>query len=233
MDDNSQELSLLAPGLIHEMRHPLMGILAGLELLQRKLGAEGAALPELQMVSAQAQRLNEMLRNWEELVGGGFVQAPFPVPETVKRAVDLMSWRLRKLGDRFALQAPQAPLWAVGAPNAVVHALTNLLANALDAVEGEAGRVQVRIVPGGEGVEVRVSDEGCGIPDALRARLFSPRFTTKPPGRGTGLGLHLARSMMERAGGKVWLVDDGDPNRAQWARTEFAIRCQPHEGNGA
>ena len=231
MDDSFQELALLAPGLIHELRHPLMGIMSGLELLQRKLGAEASALPEMQLVVAQAQRMHEMVLNWQELINGGFVRAPFPVPETVQRAVDLMSWRLRKLGDRFALERPKATLWALGAPNAVVHAVTNLLANALDAVEGEPGRVQVRIVPNGEGVEVRVSDEGCGIPTDVRSHLFTPRFTTKPPGRGTGLGLHLARSMMERAGGKVWLVDEQDPNRTRWARTEFAISCQPHGGS--
>lgn len=232
MDESTQEIALLAPGLIHELRHPLMGILSGLELAQRKLGAEAAALPELQLVVAQAQRMHEMIRTWEELINGGFARTPFPVPDTVRRAVDLMAWRLRKLGGRFGLEAPPTPVWAMGAPNAVVHAVTNLIANALDAVEGESGRVQVRIMPGDSSVEVRVSDEGCGIPADVRSQLFTPRFTTKPPGRGTGLGLHLARSMMERAGGKVWLVDDADPHRVQWARTEFAISCEPHGGSG-
>jgi signal transduction histidine kinase len=229
MDENSQELSLLAPGLIHEMRHPLMGILAGLELLQRKLGLEGSAMPELQMVVAQAQRLHEMFRTWEELLNGGTAKTPFLVGDTVKRAVDLMSWRLRRLGDRFALEAPQKPVWAMGVPNAVVHAVTNLLANAIDAVESQPGRVQVRVITDTSGVEVRISDEGCGIPAEVKDRLFTPRFTTKPPGRGTGLGLHIARSMMERSGGKVWLVDEADPGRASWARTEFAVLCAPHE----
>lgn len=229
MDENAEELSLLAPGLIHEMRHPLMGILAGLELLQRKLGPDAPALAELQMVSNQAHRLHEVFRTWEELLNGGLATAPYPVGDTVRRAVDLMSFRLRRLGDRFGLEAPPSPLWAVGAPNAMVHAVTNLLSNALDAVEADQGRVQVRVLTSNAGVEVRVSDEGCGISAEARRQLFTPRFTTKPPGRGTGLGLHLARSMMERTGGKVWLVEQGEPGRAEWARTEFAISCAPHE----
>lgn len=232
MDDNASDLSLLAPGLIHEMRHPLMGILAGLELLQRRLGGEHGADVELQMVVSQAQRLSEMLRTWEELLNGSAARAPFAVDQTVRRAVDLLSFRLRRLGDRFALEAPEPAPWALGTPNAVVHAVTNLLANALDAVEGEAGRVQVRIVREAGNVEVRISDEGCGIAAEVKARLFTPRFTTKGPGRGTGLGLHLARSMIERTGGKLWLVDDADPRRAPWARTEFALSCRGHEGAG-
>ncbi len=230
MDEKVQELSLLAPGLIHEMRHPLMGILAGVELLQRKLGADNPASAELQMLTNQAQRLHEMFRTWEELLNGSAAQTPFPIGETVRRAVDLMSWRLRRLGDRFALDAPEKPVWAMGAPNAVLHAVTNLLANALDAVDGEAGRVGVRVLGSERAVEVRISDQGCGIPPEIRQKLFTPRFTTKAPGRGTGLGLHLARSMMERAGGRVWLVEDGDPQRASWARTEFAISCAPLGG---
>lgn len=229
MDENTPELSLLAPGLIHDMRHPLMGILAGVELLQRKLAPGHGAEAELQMVLSQAQRLHEMLRTWEELLNGTAARGPFAVGETVRRAVDLLSYRLRRLGDRFALEAPDPSLWAVGTPNAVVHAVTNLLANAIDAVDGEPGRVQIRVLRGEKSVEVRISDEGCGISSEAKARLFTPRFTTKPPGRGTGLGLHLARSMMERAGGKLWLVEDGDPRRTPWARTEFALCCAGHE----
>jgi signal transduction histidine kinase len=72
-------------------------------------------------------------------------------------------------------------------------------------------------------VQVRVSDEGTGIPDDIRPRLFEPRFTTKPQGKGTGLGLHLARTAMVRSGGELQLADAADPSRASWARTEFVI----------
>ena len=99
----------------------------------------------------------------------------------------------------------------------------NVLANAADAVE-QGGRVQVRIVAGENGPEVRISDDGPGIPSADEARLFEPRFTTKRVGRGTGLGLHLARTMMERSGGGVQLVAAADARRLPWARTEFAVR---------
>jgi signal transduction histidine kinase len=118
---------------------------------------------------------------------------------------------------------------AVGAAPLLVHAVTNLLANAIDAVEerGPNGRVEVRVQPVPGAVQVRVSDDGVGISDAVRPHLFQPRFTTKSPGKGTGLGLHLARTAMERCGGSLRLVEDGE--RASWARTEFAIDL-PTEG---
>jgi signal transduction histidine kinase len=71
--------------------------------------------------------------------------------------------------------------------------------------------------------EIRISDEGAGIPEAVAQHIFQPRFTTKPQGKGTGLGLHIAREAMQRSGGDVRLVEIGDARRLPWARTEFAI----------
>jgi signal transduction histidine kinase len=90
----------------------------------------------------------------------------------------------------------------------------------------------VRVLAGreGAGVDVRISDEGPGIPAPLRARIFEARFTTKPPGRGSGLGLHVARRLMARQGGDVFLVPDADPARLPWAATEFCIAVPPPPG---
>jgi len=228
-----QEAEPLAPGLIHEMRHPLMGLLAGLELLARRIPAVSAT-QEWQLLNEQAARMDELLRTYQDLFAGGPVQKlPFAVDETVRRAVSLLSPRIRKLGARFSLEAGSGPTVALGAAPLLVHAVTNLLVNALDAVEerGAPGRVQVRVLRGPARVEVRVSDEGTGIPEAIRPRIFEPRFTTKAPGKGTGLGLHLARTAMERSGGELNLVDATDPARATWARTEFALSLPPAGGS--
>jgi len=72
-------------------------------------------------------------------------------------------------------------------------------------------------------LQVRISDEGCGIAPEHAARVFDARFTTKAPGRGTGLGLHIARQAMQRTGGDVRLVEPDEARRLPWAVTEFAI----------
>jgi len=218
-----EEAEALAPGLIHEMRHPLMGILGGLEMLARRIPAVSGT-QEWSLLSEQAARMEELLRTYQELFAGGPLQrAPFSVDQTVRRAISLLSPRIRKLGPRFSLEA--APALATGVAPLLLHAVTNLLVNALDAVDEKGGeaRVQIRVVSGPAEVQVRVSDEGSGIAESARPFLFQPRFTTKPKGKGTGLGLHIARTAMERSGGELRLVDAGDPQRASWARTEFAI----------
>src|SRR5207248_530423 len=79
--------------------------------------------------------------------------------------------------------------------------LVNLLRNALEAMAGKRGRIRVSAAPLAGAVEVIVEDDGPGVRDDLRPRLFSP-FTT---GRaaGAGLGLHISRSLAEEAGGAL------------------------------
>lgn len=212
--------------LIHEVRHPLLGIKAGLELLASGAGAALTGSADFRMVRLQVSRLEELLRTYQQLFSREAAGcAEMAIGPVVRRSVELLEYRLGKLGPRFALaEDPEARGW--GTPTAVLHALTNLIANALDALElaGGQGRLAVRVLACAEGgAEVRVTDEGPGIPKEHRGRLFSAGFTTKPAGKGTGLGLQIARTLMVRSGGDVRLVPEDDPLRLPWA-TEFSIR---------
>lgn len=232
----SADADLLAPSLLHELRQPLTGADAAAVLLER-------ARPELQrdddwrLLRAQLARLAEIVAEYDTLFRpGAATPEPFAVGPVVTRAVDLLAHRVRPLARRFGLEHQDGGRRGWGAPGALVHAATNLLANALEAAEqrGDGTRVLVRVLrAAGGGVEVRVSDEGVGIAPEHRARLFDPGFTTKGVARGGGLGLHLARNLMNRYGGEVFLVPDDDPARAPWAVTEFCIAVPPPPAGGA
>ena len=84
---------------------------------------------------------------------------------------------------------------------------TNLIDNALDAVP-RGGRVVVSAGRQGDAVVVRVSDNGPGIPAEVQARIFDPFFTTKEVGKGTGLGLDIARRLVLRHRGSIELRTD-------------------------
>jgi signal transduction histidine kinase len=73
---------------------------------------------------------------------------------------------------------------------------TNLLTNALDALEGRKGKIAITTRRLGHDVVVEIADDGPGIPDDLQSRIFEPFFTTKQVGEGTGLGLDIARRIV-------------------------------------
>ena len=88
----------------------------------------------------------------------------------------------------------------------IVQVLMNLLINAADALEGQIDRrpaICVASAIDGQFVVVTVADNGPGIASQDLPRVFDPHFTTKPPGRGSGLGLSLCRSLVEQDGGTI------------------------------
>jgi len=224
------DAELLVPALLHELKQPLTGAEAATALLERVLGTTVTSREEWQLLRQQLGRLAEVMSGYDELFHAGqVVEDAFEVASAVSRAVQLLAHRLRPMERRFALALGTGPVRGFGSPSALVHAATNLLGNAIDAAEaaGPQARVAVRVLPAARGAQVRISDEGPGIPEAVRAHLFEPRFSTKPPERGSGLGLHLSRRLMSRFGGEVYLVGADDARRLPWAVTEFWISVPP------
>jgi signal transduction histidine kinase len=88
---------------------------------------------------------------------------------------------------------------------------TNLVDNAVDAMD-RGGTLTLRAErdADSDGVRVSVCDTGPGIPPEVRARLFEPFYTTKPPGKGTGLGLHISHNVVARHGGRIEVDSDAD-----------------------
>src|SRR5678815_3769014 len=89
------------------------------------------------------------------------------------------------------------------------QAVLNLVINAAHAIRdvvgqtGARGKIDVRTRRDGDEIEIAISDTGTGIPDAIRDKIYDPFFTTKEVGRGTGQGLAIARSVVEKHQGKM------------------------------
>ena len=143
------------------------------------------------------------------LAGGDLVrtqvQGAVPVQATVDRARALVVAGLRD-GPTVTLDPSLSDLTATVDPDRLLQILVNLLQNALDAVSDEDdGQV---VVSGGAtdtGIELWVDDNGSGLSTDLEGRLFEPFATTKPPGKGTGLGLYTSYMLAEAMGGELAL----------------------------
>jgi C4-dicarboxylate-specific signal transduction histidine kinase len=89
---------------------------------------------------------------------------------------------------------------------AIEQILINLMMNAAQAVEGENSRVELNVAPRDdllEGVVIEISDNGCGMDDDTRLKIFNPFFTTKSAGGGTGLGLYVCHNLIQGLGGQI------------------------------
>ena len=88
-------------------------------------------------------------------------------------------------------------------PVQIEQVFVNLLVNAAQALGGKKGNLFLKTLRDGDGVTVSVRDTGSGIPKENLAKLFLPFFTTKPVGKGTGLGLHVAYKIIQAHGGRI------------------------------
>ena len=84
--------------------------------------------------------------------------------------------------------------------------LVNLLSNAVYAVKEKGqkgGRIEIKTASDGSMVEIRISDNGPGIPEKNQKQMYDLFFTTKPPGKGTGLGLPICQNIIRKLGGNL------------------------------
>jgi signal transduction histidine kinase len=124
----------------------------------------------------------------------------------------LSQYDLRWNGVECQVQLGSEPLWVHGDSMRIQQVLFNLINNARDACEGFSNptvRVTAEAFHGW--VRVRVWNNGQGIPAALQAKLFQPYFTTKEPGKGTGLGLTICQQLIDQHAGRIlFSSQDGD-----------------------
>ena len=108
------------------------------------------------------------------------------------------------------------------APSQINQVFLNLITNAAQAIKGE-GLITLSTAAEKDGIVVRVRDNGAGMPESVRARIFEPFYTTKDVGQGTGLGLSIVYRIIEEHGGSI------DVSSEVGVGTEFVVRLPLHQ----
>jgi signal transduction histidine kinase len=196
-----ETLGELAAGVAHDTNNTLAVIQGALEGLSAASSEERADLVKEGLLAVRngsrtARRLLGLARRSSEEVGSC---DPLDVIDSTVRAIR----RVVHAGFVVEIDTEPCPHAAISEA-ALEQVLLNLLVNARDAL-GARGRVQVRCRQKDDRVCIQVMDDGPGMSDEVRARAFEPFFTTKARGEGTGLGLTLARRLIEHAGGVLEL----------------------------
>ncbi|MDC0714475.1 ATP-binding protein [Stigmatella sp. ncwal1] len=204
----------MAAGVAHEVNNPLSFVKANLGFLARELDSEVPSLDrtELQSLLRETQqgvlRIQQIVTDLKAFSRAGNVgdEERGVLEEALREASRLVSLRLGA-GCQVELELdPALPVVRLSQRH-MVQVMVNLLLNAADAVEQaqptRLPQISVRARRVEEGVHLLVEDNGPGIPPEVLPRLFQPFFTTKPPGKGTGLGLALCWQYIARAGGTL------------------------------
>ena len=194
----------LAAGVAHEIGNPIGVIIGYLEMLDE----EGADQAFRKDASAQIRTATERIQaTIQDLLDFSRPAADEEAASNVSaETASIVRFvapqkRFRNVTIDVAEVAPPVPLSAMP-PSRYKQVLLNLLFNAADAMAGE-GRIEVRMSPHPEGLMVTVRDSGSGIPEKIMLRIFDPFYTTKEVGQGTGLGLFVCHTIMNRYNGRI------------------------------
>ena len=205
-------LGELATGLAHELIQPIAVMSLAAENAEDALSEGEAGIPgarlRLSRIIQQAQRAKNIvshLRIFGRTDSGPM--EPVNLEDAVAGALTLVGNHLRNDGITVETRLPPNLPPVLGRLVLIENVIVNLCVNARDAMRGVDAaqrmlRIDASVLPRGR-VELRVTDQGGGIPVGVMPRLFEPFFTTKSPGEGTGLGLSVSHGMMQAMDGDL------------------------------
>ncbi len=205
-------LGRLAATVAHEVNNPLFGILTYARLTRKDVERADPApanrdrmVEQLQIIERESRRCGELMRNLLMFARQSPRQVqPSDVNDIADRAIALVRYRLELNGTALLLElAPDLPSIPCDA-NQIQQVILGLMVNASEAL-GKGGSIALSTAfdRSANAVEIHVRDDGPGIPPDLLAQIFEPFFTTKQDVHRTGLGLAVARSIVEQHGGSI------------------------------
>jgi signal transduction histidine kinase len=201
----AEELASIATiiaGLAHEIGTPMSVIQGHAELLESSVSDERGR-HRLRTIREQIERISEIMKTLLNMARPHEKEhVPVELTSIVRETLAFLSEKLRVHGIAIALDLPQHAKLR-GNHDKLQQLFINLVMNAIDAMP-DGGMLSISVARSGvEELEVRVADNGHGMSPEVAERVFEPFFTTKPAGRGSGLGLIVAKGIVSDHGGTI------------------------------
>ena len=197
----------LLAGVAHEVNNALQVIGATAELLEDRPGLPDSIVKGLQRIRSQGARaagaVSDVLSLTRERAD---LRSRVNLRDIVSRAVTLRTYSIARAGLTIGFNAAEAVFIVDGNRVQIQQAVLNLIANAEQALAGtRGGAIRVDMANEGQQILIRVADNGPGVPEELRERMFEPFVTTRPRLEYSGLGLTASRMVAEGHGGSLTL----------------------------
>ncbi len=198
----------------HEIQNPLTTILSSLDLLQRKIPQEeirqrlGPILIQIRQAAIRMKTITSDLLDVTRFEAGRLPMEPVPMDlgPLLKEACESYLTAAESKGIRILMELPSQEIRARVDHDRVLQVLENLLSNAIKFTDA-GGEVRLVLSTADGKAQISVSDTGCGIPEAEREHVFERFWQSKHRQYlGTGLGLYIAKGIIEAHGGTIRLI---------------------------
>lgn len=203
--DKLASLGQISAGIAHEINNPLGVILGYTQLLMKEHSPESQAYLDLQTIEKQAGNCKRIVADLLKFARAAeTARAPFDVNQSLREVIALLNRQLERDNITVNIRlAPDLPA-VVGDSEKMKQVFMNLVMNAKQAIAG-GGTIWIstEAEPRTEQIKITVSDNGCGVPEAVVDKIFDPFFTTKPVGEGTGLGLAVSYGIIHEHDGSI------------------------------
>lgn len=215
-------MGTLAAGVAHEVNNPLASISSLIQMMQSQNDLTDETRDRLKLISTQIERITQVTRDMTNFARSR---------PAAKRALDInsvvdASLRFASFDKAFQtleieteLASGLAQVYADG--DQLQQVFLNLFLNARDAMP-DGGRLQIETSQQNGEVVVEIADSGTGIEEKASTKIFDPFYTTKPAGKGTGLGLAVCYGIITAHGGRIEVSPSDPPG------TKFSIKLPAH-----
>lgn len=201
---------VLANGIVHDFRNPMSSLRLDAQMLNKEAGRGAEARPErmAELAGRMQHTLDRMEKVFQEFLvlarPGEETPAQIDLGACARECLELLAPRCEAAGVTAEVRGAAAGIAIRASEPAVRRALLNVLLNATQHA-GTGGRITVELASVDGQARLDVTDTGPGIPRADRERVFEMFYTTRP--QGTGLGLFLARTAIEKNGGSLAVAE--------------------------
>jgi signal transduction histidine kinase len=199
-------LGSMVSSIVHDLKNPISAILSSADYLEKRAPTD-AARQLAEIIHSSAVRIVEMT---EELLGFARGKVNIKPGETsVRQLMQLLDAEIlnevRSTGIRIVLEVADVQSLMLDEVR-ITRCLANIIKNAKEAI-GEKGTITICVREAGSELQVSISDDGPGIEESVRSRIFEP-FVTSGKSHGTGLGMAIAKSTVDAHGGRIWLESE-------------------------
>ena len=221
----------LAAGVAHEINNPLTAVNANAQMLKMFMSPDDENYESVELIAMAGERAAKVVRGLLDFARQEqYAFTPDDVNRSIQQSLDLVQYQLQQANITVAADMADDLPPITASWEHLKSVWLNLLVNARDTlqeIEGERRiEISTRLAQDGQQIIVLVRDNGQGMSEAELAHIFEPFYTTKNPGKGTGLGLATCHRIIEQHGGEINVAS------APGEGTTFVVRLPVEKAAG-